>query len=88
MTNTNLAGTTVPQLDLSCASRERVLASLSHRQPDRVPIDFGGTVVSGLHVSCVAALRDYFGLEKRLVKATEPYQMLGALDEDLKQAIG
>jgi len=69
-------------------SRERVLTSLSHRQPDRVPIDFGGTPVTGIHVSCVAALRDYFGLEKRLVKVHEPYQMLGMLDDDLKQAMG
>ena len=36
----------------------------------------------------MAALRDYFGLEKSLVKAYEPYQMLGMLDEDLKQAMG
>jgi hypothetical protein len=69
-------------------SRERVLTSLSHRQPDRVPIDFGGTTVTSMHVSCVAALRDYFGLEKRLVKVYEPYQMLGMIDEDLKQAMG
>jgi len=39
-------------------SKERVLTSLSHRQPDRVPIDFGGTPVTGIHVSCVAELRD------------------------------
>src|ERR1017187_6156838 len=69
-------------------SKERVLTSLAHRQPDRVPIDFGGTPVTSLHVSCVAALRDYFGLEKRLVKAYDPYMMLGMMDEDLKQAMG
>ncbi len=69
-------------------SKERVLAALSHRQPDCVPMDFGSTAVTGMHVSCIAALRDYFGLEKRLVKAHEPYQMLGILDEDLKQAMG
>jgi Uroporphyrinogen decarboxylase (URO-D) len=69
-------------------SRERVLSALSHREPDRVPMDFGSTGVTGVHVSCIAALRDYFGLEKRLVKAHEPYQMLGILDEDLKQAMG
>jgi hypothetical protein len=69
-------------------SRERVLASLSHRQPDRVPIDIGGTSVTGIHISCVAALRDYYGLEKRPVKLHEPYQMLGWVDEDLKQAMG
>ncbi len=70
------------------ASRERVHAALSHQQPDCVPIDFGGTTVTSLHVSSVAALRDYFGLEKRLVTVYEPYQMLGVIDEDLKQAMG
>jgi uroporphyrinogen-III decarboxylase len=90
MTNPTRTATRDRPADLSSTitSRDRVLASLAHRQPDRVPLDFGGTVVSSLHVSCVAALRDYFGLEKRLVKACEPYQMLGTLDEDLKQAMG
>jgi len=69
-------------------SRERVLSALLHREPDRVPVDFGSTSVTGVHVSCIARLRDYFGLEERLVKVHEPYQMLGILDEDLKQAIG
>jgi hypothetical protein len=69
-------------------SRDRVLSALSHGVPDQVPIDFGSTAVTGMHVSCIAALRDYVGLEKALVKAHEPYQMLGILDEDLKQAIG
>lgn len=41
-----------------------------------------------MHVSCVAALRDYFGLEKRLVRVHEPFQMLGLLEEDLLDALG
>jgi hypothetical protein len=61
---------------------------LSHRQPDRVPVDFGGTAVTGIHVSCVAALRDYYGLVSGPVKVHEPYQMLGWIDEDLKAAMG
>jgi len=69
-------------------SRERVLAALDHRQPDRVPVDFGGTSVTGIHVSSVAALRDYYGLEKRPVKLHEPLQMLGWVDDDLKDAMG
>jgi len=70
------------------ASRQRVIDALAHRQPDRVPVDFGGTAVTGVHASCVAALRDYYGLEKRPVKVHEPFQMLGLADEDLKQAMG
>jgi len=69
-------------------SKERVAAALDHKQPDLVPVDFGSTAVTGIHVSCVAALRDYFGLEKRPVKVHEPYQMLGWMDEDLKRALG
>lgn len=69
------------------SSRQRVRDTLAHREPDRVPIDFGTTGVTGIHVHCVAALRDHYGLEKRPVKIHEPYQMLGLLDEDLKQAL-
>jgi len=70
------------------SSKEVVLSALNHKQTDRVPVDFGGTAVSGMHVYCVAALRDHYGLEKRPVKVHEPYQMLGWIDEDLKQAMG
>jgi uroporphyrinogen-III decarboxylase len=69
-------------------SRERVLATLDHREPDAVPIDFGGTPVTGIHVSCVAALRNHYGLEPSLVKVHEPYQMLGLVEDDLKRAMG
>jgi hypothetical protein len=69
-------------------SKNRVIAALSHKQPDRVPVDFGGSTVTGIHISCVAALRDYFGLEMKPVKALDPGQMLGELEEDLKNALG
>ena len=69
-------------------SKERVLAALRHQQPDTVPVDFGSTAVTGIHVKIIAALREHYGLEKRLVKAHEPYQMLGTIDEDLKEVLG
>jgi len=68
--------------------RERLLASLNHRQPDQVPVDLGATAVTGIHASVVAALRDRYGLEKRPVKVHEPYQMLGLVEEDLADAMG
>ena len=69
-------------------SRERLSAALNHRQPDRIPVDFNGTAVTGMHVKCVIGLRDHYGLEKRLVKVHEPYQMLGWIDDDLQTALG
>ncbi len=75
-------------LTTASRSRQLVLDAVAHRQPSRVPVDFGATAVTGVHVSSVAALREYYGLEKRLVKVHEPYQMLGLIEDDLQQAMG
>jgi hypothetical protein len=69
-------------------SQRRVLDALNHRSPDRIPVDFGSTAVTGMHVRAVAALREHFGLEKRPVKVCEPYQMLGEIEPDLQAVIG
>lgn len=69
-------------------SRDRLRETLNHRAPDRAAIDFGATPVSGMHVTCVAALRDHYGLERHPVKVHEPYQMLGTIEDDLAQAMG
>jgi hypothetical protein len=69
-------------------SRERVEAAINHRVPDRVPVDFGGTSVTGIHISCVAALRKHYGLECGPVRAIDCGQMLGEIEDDLKSAMG
>ena len=73
---------------MDTASRDRVLAAIAHRAPDRVPVDFGSTNVTGMHVSVVAALRRYYGLGDEPVKVIEPGQMLGEIAADLKAALG
>jgi len=70
------------------ASRDRFITTLNHKQPDRIPIDFGGTAVTSMHSTCVAGLRDYYGLEKRPIRIDEPFQMLAVIDDDLKGAMG
>ena len=67
---------------------ERVRTTLAHNQPDQIPVDLGATFVSGIHVSCVAALRRHFGLESGPVKTIDPGQMLGEIGDDLKRALG
>jgi len=66
-------------------SRERIQAALNHRQPDRVPVDFGSSPVSGIAVGAVYRLRKALGLLKPgdRVKVAEPYQMLGEIEPDL-----
>ena len=66
-------------------SRSRVMSALNHVEPDRVPMDLGGSPVSGMHVSSVYLLRQAFGLDPpgTPVKVVEPYQMLGEIGQDL-----
>jgi hypothetical protein len=69
-------------------SGQHVRAALDHTQPDLLPVDFGSTFVTGIHVSCVAALRRHFGLGNDPVRVIDPGQMLGEISGDLKQALG
>lgn len=69
-------------------SSENFKKTINHIQPHRVVVDFGATTVTGIHVLIVEKLREYFGLEKRPVRVTEPYQMLGEIDKELIREMG
>jgi hypothetical protein len=71
-------------------SRERVERALNHQEPDKVPLDLAGTVVSGMQVYSVYLLRQALGLDApgTPVKVIEPYQMLGEVKPDLIEALG
>jgi hypothetical protein len=71
-------------------SRQRVSAALNHQQPDRIPLDLGGSPVTGMHVSSVYKLRQALQLDPpgTPVKVIEPYQMLGEIQPDLQDALG
>ena len=68
-------------------SRERVLAAINHQQPDRIPIDFGATGQTGISVCALKRLRDYLGLPEKDLDVFEIVQMLGVVDEDLRQVM-
>ncbi|MBN1247013.1 MAG: methyltransferase [Anaerolineae bacterium] len=70
-------------------SRERVAITLAHEEPDRVPVDLGGSAVTGMHVSVVYGLRQALTLDPpgTPVKVVEPYQMLGEVAPDLMDAL-
>jgi len=69
--------------------KERLAATLDHKRPDRVCVDFGATAVTGIHVSALTRLRNaVLGDSGHRVKVIEPYQMLGEVDDELRQALG
>jgi hypothetical protein len=69
-------------------SKQRLRAALDHRQPDRVPMDFGSSFITGIHCSVVENLRRHYNLAPGPVKVCDPYQMLGLVEEDLLDAMG
>jgi hypothetical protein len=71
-------------------SRERILTACAHREPDKLPVDFGGGFQTGIHVSMVYKLRQALGLDRpgTPVKVVEIYQMLGEVAPDLQAALG
>ena len=69
-------------------SRERVIAAINHQEPDRIPVDFGASYMSGINTSALYRLRKRLGLEEKPVEVFEIVQMLGTVDEDVRRALG
>ncbi len=46
-------------------SRERVMATLNHTEPDKVPIDLGDSITE-IHITAYRNLLDYLGIEDNL----------------------
>jgi uroporphyrinogen decarboxylase len=66
-------------------SRERVITTLNHQEPDRIPFDLGGTTVTGIHIHAYQKLRDLLGLPKRESSITYHDLQLVKIDEDLDE---
>lgn len=69
-------------------SKKRFDLTVNHRQPDKLVVDFGGTSTTGLHVQSIENLIKYYGLENKPVRVTDPYQMLGEVDNELLEILG
>ncbi|HEY5436274.1 MAG TPA: uroporphyrinogen decarboxylase family protein [Candidatus Limnocylindrales bacterium] len=69
-------------------SRERVQAALSHREPDRVPVDLGSTCVTSITSGACGPLRAYLGLPVDEAPIWDLPQQLPYLGEDLLVRLG
>jgi len=46
--------------------RERLLSALCHKEPDRVPLDIGGTTTTSINRTAYERLQDYLGLDQEI----------------------
>jgi uroporphyrinogen decarboxylase len=68
--------------------RDRVLAALRHEEPDRVPIDFGGTMDSTISAHGYQALRRQLGLPPSVTRVQDVTQFTAVIEDDVRQALG
>jgi len=72
----------------SMTSRERLVGALNHQATDRLCVDFGAGFQTGMGVGAVHRVRQaVLGHKDWRVKVIEPYQMLGEIDEEMRQAL-
>ncbi len=63
--------------------RERILASLEHRQPDRVAVDFGAHRSSGISAIAYAKLKKHLGIESGDVYVYDMVQQLAVIEPEV-----
>ena len=68
-------------------SRERLDQTLNHIEPDQVVVDMGSTPITGINANALDRLRRALHLEERKIKINEPLQLLGEVEEDVRQAL-
>jgi uroporphyrinogen decarboxylase len=61
-------------------SRERVLKTIQHQEPDRIPIDLGSTIVTGISATKYHELKQYLGFRINHTRIFDVYLMLAQID--------
>jgi uroporphyrinogen decarboxylase len=69
-------------------SRERLLTTLNHCEPDRAPFDLGSTQVTGIHVVAYRNLRQALELPPVKVQLCDYIQQLALPDDDVIERLG
>ncbi len=62
--------------------------ALSHREPDRIPFDLGGSRMTGIHIRAYARLRTALGLPAIDVRVSDVTQQLADVDTDVMDLLG
>jgi len=69
-------------------SRERFIQTIHHQDPGQVVVDLGAASTTGIHAEALSNLRNYLGLTPKRERISEPFQLLGEVDEEIRKALG
>ena len=68
-------------------SRDRVMAAVNFREPDRVPIDLGGTRASGINAAVYDRMKRRMGISTP-TEVHDPMQILAELEPEVLDRLG
>jgi uroporphyrinogen decarboxylase len=68
--------------------RQRVMMALDHKEPDRIPIDLGATIVTSITRTSYISLKERLGLPLEEIKMLDYVQQLPYLDDALVDRLG
>ena len=68
-------------------SRERMLTTLNHQEPDRVPYDLASTQITGIQVKVYKSLREVLGLPPVELQIYDHIQQLALPNDDVMQRL-
>jgi len=69
-------------------SRERVVAAVEHREPDRVPVDLGATPSSGISAIAYGNLKQHLGMATGHTRIYDVVQQLAQPEECVLDQFG
>ncbi len=69
------------------SSRERIRCAIRHRQPDRIPVDLGATLATGIHGGTYSRLKEALGIPAGEVRINEPSQFLAEMEDTVRAAL-
>ena len=64
-------------------SRERVITALSHKEPDKIPIDLGAMGSTGIMAIAYNRLKKALGLGKKITRMADIYQQLAIPEKEI-----
>jgi len=67
--------------------RERIRCAIDHKEADRIPIDLGATLATGIHAGTYSKLKKTLGILDGEVRVNEPSQFLAEIEDPVKAAL-
>ena len=69
-------------------SRQRVLISLKHQEPDRIPVDLGGMLSTGITGIAYNQLKKYLGIKNGRTRMYDLFQQLAEPETEVLERVG